>query len=109
MELSKKLIAWLGAALWTVAGTSFAIAIDGPYNNPATDSALPAWVAVWVTIIGIPAWLSWGCWSEPPSHDNPGALTDTVGTIAFVGFNTAVLLVLMFMIALGCSGGWSTG
>jgi hypothetical protein len=109
MEISKKLIAWLGAALWAVAGTSFAIALDGPYNHPATDSNLPSQVALWVTIIGIPAWLSWGCWSERPGHASSVALMDTVGTIAFVGFNTAVFLVLIFLIVLGCSRGWSTG
>ena len=107
MEISKKLIAWLCAALWTVAGTS--IVVHTPYNHPATDSDLPAWVALWVTIIGIPAWLSWGCWAQSPAPASSVSLMDTVGTIFFVGFNTAVFLVLMFVIAVGCSGSWSTG
>ena len=109
MELSKKLAAWLGAALWTVAGTSFAIAIDGPYTHPATGSGLPAWAAVWVTIIGIPAWLTWGCRSKSPAYESSVTRMDTVGSIAFVGFNTAVFLVLMLLIVIGCSGSWSTG
>lgn len=95
---------WLGTALWTVAGTSSAIALDGPYNHPATDSDLPAWTAVWVTVIGILILLSVGALSG----GGPQARL-TLGTVVFVVFNTPLFLLLMLLLALGNSGGWSTG
>lgn len=88
MKNSKVLVAWLITALWTVAGASLASISD----------AL-SWTVVWITVIGIPGWLSWGYW---PRHDDQEWL-ETLGAVAFVVVNTAVFLVLMLVIGLACS------
>jgi hypothetical protein len=74
MKTSNLFVTWLGTALWTVAGTSFAL---------ATDSIFPPWPAVWVT-----------------DQEGFSDLWDGIQAVSFVVVNTALFLLLMLMLML---------
>ncbi|UOQ99113.1 hypothetical protein MUN81_06370 [Hymenobacter sp. 5317J-9] len=57
VRLVRLLLVGLGAWLWAVGGTSFALALESAYRTRVPYSTAPFWAALLLTAVGIPGWL----------------------------------------------------